>query len=271
MKTATRTFLRAVVLVLAAIVFAGTGCRTTYITQVQDRDTVYQIAPLLYALSGNYDGVLTAAEFKAAGTLGVGTFDGLDGEAILLDGTLYQVKGDGTVTIPNDTRTMPFGACTLFDNDVRKTMRHATSFDAFSKALEADFADKQIFYAIRADGLFKSVRVRSCDRQTKPYRPLVEATRHEHEYTYENVRGTLLGFWTPPFVPGSIGVPGFHLHFISDDRTKGGHVLNFQADTLNLAIDPTPRLTVDFSTPVDVPLLQTDIDRQVRESESKRQ
>lgn len=268
MKTSV-SFSHATTLALVAAALSGAGCRTTYITQVQDRDTVYQIAPFLYVLSGNYDGVLTAAEFKATGTLGIGIFDGIDGEAVLLDGTLYQVKGDGSVSVPSDTRTMPFGACTLFDNDIRKTMRHVASFEAFSRALENDFTDKRIFYAIRADGLFKSICVRSCDRQTKPYRPLVEVTQQQHEYVYKNVRGTLVGFWTPPFVPGSIGIPGFHLHFISDDRTRGGHVLDFQTDALTLIIDPTPRLTVDFSTPVDVPFVQDDIDRQVRESESK--
>jgi acetolactate decarboxylase len=253
----------------AALLFAA-GCRSSTTTLVQDRDTVYQLAPFLYILSGNYDGALTAAQFKVAGTLGIGTFEGLDGEAVLLDGVLYQVKGDSSVAIPEDTRRMPFGACTLFDSDLRRTMRHIASFEIFSKTLEADFADKQIFYAIRAEGLFTSIRVRSCDKQAKPYRPLAEATKQQHEYTYENVRGTLVGFWTPPFVPGSIGVPGFHLHFLSDDRKKGGHVLDFSADALSIALDPTPRLTVDFSTPVGVPLVERDIDRQVHDSERQR-
>jgi acetolactate decarboxylase len=253
---------------LAALLAAG--CRTTCTTLVQDRDTVYQLAPFLYILSGNYDGAVTAAQFKAAGTLGIGTFEGLDGEAVLLDGTLYQVKGDGTVTVPEETRRMPFGACTLFDNDLRRVMRNIASYESFSKTLEGDFADKQIFYAVRAEGVFKTIRVRSCAKQEKPYRPLAEATKQQHEYTYENVRGTLVGFWTPPFVPGSIGVPGFHLHFLAKDRKTGGHVLDFKADALSLTLDPTPRITVDFSTPVGVPLVQKDIESQVRDSESQR-
>jgi acetolactate decarboxylase len=246
------------------------GCRSIYITQVQDRDTLVQLAPFLYILSGNYDGVTTVAQFKAAGTLGIGTFDGLDGEAILLDGILYQVKGDGSVSVADEADRMPFGTCTLFDSDLRRTMRRIASYEVFSKTLEADFADKQIFYAVRAEGLFTDIRVRSCDRQSKPYRPLAEVTKQQHEYAYEKVRGTLVGFWTPPFVHGSVGVPGFHLHFISDDRTKGGHVLDFRADALSIALDPTPRLTIDFSTPVAVPLVNSDINRQVHDAESRR-
>ena len=255
-------------LLVAALLAAG--CRTTYTTLVQDRDTVTQLAPFLYILSGNYDGALTVAQYKAAGNFGIGTFEGLDGEAVLLDGVVYQVKGDGSVLQPEDTRTMPFGACTLFDDDLRRKMKNVDSFDRFGKALENSFEDKQIFYAVKARGLFKTVRVRSCDKQEKPYRPLAEATKYQHEYTYEKTRGTLVGFWTPPFVPGAIGVPGFHLHFLSDDRTQGGHVLDFQADALDITLDPTPRITVDFSTPVGVPLVMQDIERQVHDSERQR-
>jgi acetolactate decarboxylase len=256
-------------LLLAAALFAA-GCRTTCTTLVQDRDTVYQLAPFLYILSGNYDGLITAAQFKAAGTLGIGTFQGLDGEAVLLDGTLYQVKGDGSVKIPEETSLMPFGTCTLFDSDLRLAMRNIASYENFSQTLEGDFTDPKIFYAVRAEGLFNHIRVRSCDKQVKPYRPLAEATRQQHEYTYEKVRGTLVGFWTPPFVPGSIGVPGFHLHFLSDDHTTGGHVLDFQSDRLAITLDPSPRLTIDFSMPVAVPLVENDIERQVHESERQR-
>ncbi len=255
-------------LALACLLLAG--CRTTTITQLQDRDTVYQLAPFLYVLSGNYDGTITAAQFTAAGNLGIGTFQGLDGEAVLLDGILYQVKGDGSVHLPRPETPMPFGACTLFDSDRRSTVRHIGSYEAFSRALESALENRQLFHAVRADGLFRTVRVRSCDRQQKPYLPLAEATRFQHEYLYRDVRGTLVGFWTPPFVPGSIGVPGFHLHFISEDRAQGGHLLDFSADRLEVALDPSPRLTVDFSTPVAVPLVSSDIEGQVRDAEHRR-
>ena len=255
---------------LAVLVGLASGCRTTYTTLVQDRDTLTQLAPFIYILSGNYDGALTVAQFKAAGNIGIGTFEGLDGEAVLLDGSVFQIRGDGTVHTPEDTRHMPFGACTLFDDDIRRKMAHVDSFENFSKALESSFEDKQIFQAVRVHGVFKRMRVRSCDKQLKPYRPLAEATKQQHEFTYEHVRGTLVGFWTPPFVPGAIGVPGFHLHFLSDDRTQGGHVLDFAADALDIVVDPTPRITIDFSTPLEVPLMQRDIDTSVHAAEMRK-
>jgi acetolactate decarboxylase len=240
----------------AAALLAAGGCRTSYTTLVQDRDTVTQLAPFLYILRGEYDGARTVAHYKAAGNFGIGTFDGLDGEAVLLDGTVYQVKGDGTVQIPEETRGMPFGVCTLFDEDSRHTMRNIGSFVQFGQALENVFANKQIFYAVKACGTFSSIRVRSRDKRTEPYRPPAEASRFQHEYTYAQTRGTLVGFWTPPFVPDTIGVPGFQLHYLSDDRTQGGCVLDFQADRLDIVLDPTPRISIDFATPIDMPLVE---------------
>ncbi len=246
------------------------GCRTSYITLVQDRETLTQLAPFLYILSGNYDGQHTVAQFRAAGNIGIGTFNGLDGEAVLLDGVVYQIKGDGSVSPAADTQCMPFGTCTLFDDDQRLTLKNIASFDAFTSTLTAQFKEPNIFYAIKAHGVFDTIRVRSCDRQEKPYQPLAAATRLQHEYTYAKVSGTLVGFWTPPFVPGAIGVPGFHLHFLSDDHKQGGHVLAFESRKIEISLDPSPRITLDFSTPVTVALVTQEIERQVNDAEKGR-
>ena len=49
----------------------------------------------------------------------------------------------------------------------------------------------------------------------------------------ENVGGTLFGFWSPAF-SGGFRVPGFHLHFLSEDRSQGGHVMEFEAQKVQL-------------------------------------
>ncbi len=257
-------------LVVFTLACAVSGCRTTYTTLVQDRDTVTQLAPFIYILSGNYDGSATVAKFKAAGDLGIGTFDGLDGEAVMLDGIVYQVKGDGSVLLPDDLTRMPFGACTLFDDDRRHTIQNIDSYQSFGGALEGAFECPHIFYAIKAEGAFRKIIVRSCDRQTKPYVPPSDATKLQQECTYNGIKGTLVGVWAPHFMPSAVGVPGFHLHFISSDRSKGGHVLDFVADSLDTRIDPTQRVTIDFSAPADVLLMSSDIDRHMHDAERKR-
>jgi acetolactate decarboxylase len=54
-----------------------------------------------------------------------------------------------------------------------------------------------------------------------------------------DVTGTLVGFRCPPFVAG-LNVAGDHLHFLTSDRTGGGHVLEMVIEDAVLTIDVTP-------------------------------
>ncbi len=61
-------------------------------------------------------------------------------------------------------------------------------------------------------------------RQHKPYPPLVEVVEGQPTFEFRDVRGSLVGFRFPDHARG-LNVPGYHFHFITDDRTAGGHVL----------------------------------------------
>ncbi len=60
-----------------------------------------------------------------------------------------------------------------------------------------------------------------------------------------DISGTIVGFRCPPFVQG-INVSGYHLHFISRNREKGGHVLEFEIESAECAIDVINRYTLVF-------------------------
>jgi acetolactate decarboxylase len=92
-----------------------------------------------------------------------------------------------------------------------------------------------IFYAVKLEGTFKMVKTRSVPRQSKPYKPLIEVAKKQPVFTFENVKGVMVGFRCPIFVKG-INVPGYHLHFLTDDRKGGGHVLDFKTDDIELKI-----------------------------------
>ena len=85
-------------------------------------------------------------------------------------------------------------------------------------------------------------------RQEKPYRPLVEVTRGEPVLELTDVDGVVAGFRTPLYQQG-IGVPGGHVHFIDDDRRRGGHVLDFElaAGTLELCLGTDLHLALPLS------------------------
>jgi acetolactate decarboxylase len=46
----------------------------------------------------------------------------------------------------------------------------------------------------------------------------------------------MVGFYCPEFI-GNINVAGFHFHFVSEDETFAGHVMEFEAENLTLEYD----------------------------------
>jgi acetolactate decarboxylase len=232
---------------LLSLVLAFAGCNTTTIVQMLDRHALYQSTPLAYLQAGNYNTSITTGQFKSIGNFGIGTFDGFAGEAVMLDGVVYQISGDGKITTPPDQAKLFFGSCILFDVEKRFTMRHVQSYTDFQKALQGYFSTNLHIRAIQVEGTFKSLRVSCIEKQAPPYKPFNEASRQAKMYTWKEMRGTLVGFWTPPSVPEAVMAPGFHLKFISEDKTMGGHVIDFQADKLTILMKNIMRMTVNYS------------------------
>ena len=105
--------------------------------------------------------------------------------------------------------------------------------------------------AIRLDGGFELVRARSVPRQEPPYRPLTEVVADQHVFELTEVEGTMVGFRFPTYVEG-IEVAGYHLHFASADRSRGGHVLGSRSGGLRVRLDPSNDLHVELPPRVDL-------------------
>ena len=60
---------------------------------------VYQTSTMGALLDGVYDGDVTIAELLRHGDFGLGTFNHLDGEMLVLDGVCYQLRGDGSAAV----------------------------------------------------------------------------------------------------------------------------------------------------------------------------
>lgn len=194
---------------------------------VPPQDTVYQASTIDALLAGVYDGDTSCRNLLQQGTFGIGTFDGLDGEMVVLDGEMFQVKADGKVYRPSlDTKT-PFATVCNFNPELTLLVAAGTDFDAIEDMLNEAAPNQNLFYAIKIKGHFRAMKTRSVPRQQKPYPALREVTKNQPEFTMEDVSGTIVGFRCPAYVKG-MNVPGYHLHFISDDRTKGGHILSFE-------------------------------------------
>jgi acetolactate decarboxylase len=114
--------------------------------------------------------------------------------------------------------------------------------------------------AIRIDGHFEEVHVRSVPRQTPPYRPLAEVIAQQQISVLRDVSGTMMGFCFPDALDG-IEMVGSHLHFITDDRTRGGHVLSYTLLEATARLDGATRLHVELPEAVAVPRHGSSLDQ----------
>ena len=196
--------------------------------------TLYQVSTATALVEGIYQGAVQIAALREHGDLGLGTFESLDGEMVVVDGHFYQVRSDGSVREVQDNVLSPFAAVTAFSPDQSITLENCPDLSYLTSQFDALRQSDNFFYALRVDGTFDYIHARAM-RRTKEGIPLVQAAAIQPEFEFHNISGTLVGFWTPEYAK-SLNVPGYHLHFVSADRTQGGHVLQCRGNNLRLQI-----------------------------------
>jgi acetolactate decarboxylase len=196
--------------------------------------TLYQVSTATALVEGIYQGAVQIAALREHGDLGLGTFERLDGEMVVVDGHFYQVRSDGSVREVQDNVLSPFAAVTAFSPDQSITLENCPDLSYLTSQFDALRQSDNFFYALRVDGTFDYIHARAM-RRTKEGIPLVQAAAVQPEFEFHNISGTLVGFWTPEYAK-SLNVPGYHLHFVSADRTQGGHVLQCRGKNLRLQI-----------------------------------
>ena len=218
----------------------------------RDPHVLFQASTIGALLDGAFDGDLSFAELAEHGDLGLGTLNHLDGEMIALDGEFFRADVDGNVErVPPEEKT-PFAVVTPFDPTVEEQLpAEELSHEELLAQLDRLVPEGASSCAVRLDGAFALVRARSVPRQAPPYRPLTEVVADQHVFELTEIEGTMLGFRFPTYVEG-IEVPGYHLHFISADRSRGGHVLDSRTAGLRVWIDPSDDLHVELPPRVEL-------------------
>jgi len=236
------------------IVFCGASVYTHFVRAAPapvDRETFYQVSTIDALMQGVYDGIQPVSELKKHGDFGIGTFEALDGEMIVLDGVVYQAKADGHIYAVSDNQTTPFATVTYFDHDLSVTTDRPMNLSVFSSTMASRLPTGNMVYAVRMHGTFPVMKVRAIPAQLKPYPTLTEASKNQSVYMYTDTTGTVVGFYTPSFFKG-LNVAGYHLHFISDDHTTGGHILDFTVPSnTTVGYDITPGFTMGLPTSGD--------------------
>lgn len=223
----------------------------SYIRSYGKGNALYLSAPVNSLLKGFYEQDTFICDLKKHGDFGLGTFNNLDGEMLMIDGKVYRLGADGfTHDVDDDTRT-PFACVTFFSPDLVEDIEGDLDYAAFLAVLERLIVSRNMLYAIRIDGVFRYVKVWSVQKHEN-YHPLEEDEGGEDRpiFEFRDIRGTLAGFYVPRFIK-SLSMPGFHLHFLTEDKKQGGHLHECRMASAQIALQVVPKLILNLPITID--------------------
>ena len=217
---------------------------------------VYQINTIAGLKSGIYQQILTVKQAKNENiNFAVGAGVGLN-EVVVLDGKYYQFNGTGHGKLLTANSGMSFLTGVNFTGNVkqhaymfvpRKKFKSLNDIEQFlNKKIEQitnvkDFANIHEYFAIRIDGEFENIPLRSEDKVSNSslhtIKKLVSLSdwlqsNHQHFFHKKHISGTMVGFFTPGIngqeISNSKGAY-YHFHFVASKKFNnkfwGGHVL----------------------------------------------
>jgi acetolactate decarboxylase len=188
-----------------------------------DHHTLWQVSTSTAVVEGVSDGCMRVGDLRQHGDFGLGTFDHLDGEGILLGDQCWQARADGSLSLAPDDELTPFFVVTHFQADEVHHWSTIQDCGDLRGRLDQLRLGNNMFMAFRLRGVFQRLEVRSVSAVEAGVN-FVQVAQEQTVFPLQEVSGTMVGFWTPSYA-SSINVPGYHFHFVSDDRRHGGHVL----------------------------------------------
>ena len=200
---------------------------------------MFQVSTLQSLALGYSRKVITVGELMKHGETGLGTFEDVNGEMIAIDGKCYRAMEDGTVEESSETRGVPFSSVAFMDNcrefELSGNYDMTSLKNELNNRIEEDFALNSM-HVIQIHGTFEKIYARS----EAPYRAhhvtlkeMLDTTQKSFEFS--NITGSLVGVYYPDYMDG-INASGWHLHFVNDERTKGGHVYELKMSHCNVRL-----------------------------------
>ncbi len=234
---------RFLIALIASLALAG--CNGAGGRVAQEGPVLYQYSTLAALMAGNLDGQATVEGMAAKGDFGMGTFNGLDGEMVVLGGVFY--RADSTLRLnvaPKDAK-IPFADLTFFTPDGFEQTPAMNDLAALAAWLDTKVASPRLFVAAQVQGRFSGLTIRSVPGFSPPYPSLAEAIKHQSVRELTDVSGILVGIRCPAETGGTT-VPGWHFHFIGDDGATGGHVLAASTPSARTAWMAMNRLALEM-------------------------
>lgn len=203
---------------------------------------LYQYGTMAGLMDGAFSGTTTVENLLKHGDFGIGTFEGVDGEMLVLNGEVYKTDSNGISSLQTNDVLTPFANITNFSSNFK--IQSDANFENLEEKI-GDYLNPNYFYAIKITGAFENMDTRSPKKHEKPYPPLLDILKTQSIFNYKNTTGTIVGFFSPEYVQG-VGIGGLHLHYISDDRTQGGHVFNFNTNNGIIEVSKPLNFTLEL-------------------------
>ncbi len=227
--------------------------------------TLFQVSTSTALVQGIYNGCMTVGEIKKHGNFGLGTFDELDGEGIMLNGEVWHATSDGSVYLASDDSLAPFWATTTFVPSVTTTIKEVINWEDLCEQIDKLRPSSNVFTSICITGTFKHVQYRVACKSEHGV-DLVSATNSQAEFEVTNCKGTLIGFWSPSYAK-TLNIPGYHLHLLSDDKKHGGHILDISATDIQVSLAEETNFKI--ALPESTEFLQADLTIDPKEALAK--
>ncbi|MFD9293291.1 acetolactate decarboxylase [Streptomyces sp. NPDC060030] len=232
---------------------------------------VYQNSIMAALIDGVYDGDVAVEQLLERGDFGVGTFNHLNGEMLVLDGTCFHLSANGRVETARKEDLSPFSVMVRFAPDEALEVPTPMDRPELTQLIDDRTRGPNLIYSVRVDGNFSEVRTRTVREQSAPYPPLIQASADQAETVFTGLQGTLAGFRTPEYLQG-ISVAGYHLHFIDELHTRGGHCLDFRILSGTVSICEHTALRIRLPAVgkfLDADLSSPDLGEQIRDVEGR--
>lgn len=210
----------------------------------ETKDFLHQGGSFSILEQGGYDSVTTVEEMAKKGDHGIGGFEHLNGELVQINGTIYQITADGIVSIPPKDEKVAFMNTVRFNPEWNIQLTGPMNLSQIKDKIHETFPSSDRMYAIRIDGTFSEMTTRSVPAQQKPYPPLSAVIANQTLFNLTDSTGTITGFWFPEWMKG-VNVAGYHLHYLSEDKTAGGHLLSSLIINGTASIDPIYSFSMD--------------------------
>ena len=236
------------------------------------QNRMYQVSTLQALALGYSRAVIRAGELLQEGDTGLGTFEDVNGEMIVMDGHCYRAVQDGHVSVVGPETGIPFAAVAKLCGEQQFPLMNMPDIESVRTELTLKIEEGfglNSMHIVRIDGVFEKVDARS----EAPYRShhitLKEVLSQTQEaFIFENIRGSLVGVYFPDYMDG-INMPGWHLHFLSEDRSKGGHVFDVSLREGEAKVDKITNIYINLpkEAAFDTYSLKQDLQEEIKSVE----